>query len=32
MILIIAVFTGVFGVIFRIVMPLAAYPFTVGLS
>jgi Zn-dependent protease len=32
MILIIAVFTGVFGVIFRIVMPLAAYPFTIGLS
>jgi Zn-dependent protease len=32
LILIIAVFTGVFGVIFRIIMPLAAYPFTIGLS
>lgn len=31
-ILIIAVFTGVFGVIFSIVMPLAAYPFTIGLN
>ncbi len=31
-ILIIAVFTGVFGVIFGFVMPLAAYPFTIGLS
>ncbi len=30
--LIIAVFTGVLGVIFRIVMPLAAYPFTIGLN
>jgi Zn-dependent protease len=30
--LIIAVFTGVFSVIFRIVMPLAAYPFTIGLN
>lgn len=29
--LIIAMFTGVFSVIFRIVMPLAAYPFTIGL-
>jgi len=31
-ILIIAVFTGVFGVIFGFIMPLAAYPFTIGLS
>jgi Zn-dependent protease len=31
-ILIVAVFTGVFGVIFRFVMPLVAYPFTIGLS
>jgi Zn-dependent protease len=30
-ILIIGVFTGVFGVIFSILMPLAAYPFTIGL-
>lgn len=30
--LIIAVFTGVFSFIFRIVMPLAAYPFTIGLN
>jgi Zn-dependent protease len=30
--LIIAVFTGVLSVIFRIVMPLAAYPFTIGLN
>lgn len=30
--LIIAVFTGIFSVIFRIVMPLAAYPFTIGLN
>jgi Zn-dependent protease len=29
--LIVAVFTGVFGVIFSIIMPLAAYPFTIGL-
>jgi Zn-dependent proteases len=29
--LIIAVFTGVFGVLFSIIMPLAAYPFTIGL-
>ena len=29
--LIIGVFTGVFGVIFSIIMPLAAYPFTIGL-
>ncbi len=29
--LFIAVFTGVFGVIFRIVMPLASYPFIIGL-
>src|SRR3984893_2983379 len=31
-ILMIAVFTGVFGVIFKIVMPLVSYPFTIGLS
>lgn len=30
--LIIAVFTGVFGVIFRVVMPLASYPFIIGLT
>lgn len=30
--LFIAVFTGVLGVVFRIVMPLASYPFTIGLS
>lgn len=30
--LIIAVFTGVFGVVFRVVMPLASYPFVIGLS
>jgi Zn-dependent protease len=30
-ILMIAVFTGVFGVIFSIVMPLVSYPFTIGL-
>ncbi len=30
--LIIAVFTGVLGVIFRIVMPLASYSFTIGLN
>src|SRR5437870_2840157 len=30
--LIIALFTGIFGVIFSIIMPLAAYPFTIGLS
>src|SRR6266850_7944351 len=30
--LIVAMFTGVFGVIFRIIMPIATYPFTVGLS
>ena len=30
-ILFIAVFTGVFGFIFKIVMPLASYPFTIGL-
>jgi Zn-dependent protease len=29
--LIIGVFTGVFGAIFSIIMPLAAYPFTIGL-
>lgn len=29
--LIIAVFTGVFGVIFSVIMPLVAYPFTIGL-
>lgn len=32
MLLFIAIFTGVFGVIFRVVMPLAAYPFVIGLS
>ncbi len=31
-ILIVAVFTGVFGVIFRFVMPLVSYPFIIGLS
>lgn len=30
-ILFIAVFTGVFGFIFKIVMPLVSYPFTIGL-
>lgn len=30
--LIVAMFTGVFGVIFRIVMPIVSYPFTIGLS
>jgi Zn-dependent protease len=30
--LIVAVFTGVFGVVFSIVMPLASYPFVIGLS
>jgi len=30
--LIIAVFTGVLGVIFKLVMPLASYPFLIGLS
>ncbi|HYY58272.1 MAG TPA: site-2 protease family protein [Pyrinomonadaceae bacterium] len=32
MLLILAVFTGVFGVLFRIVMPLASYPFIIGLT
>ncbi len=32
MILIIAMFTGVFGMIFRIIMPLVSYPFIIGLS
>jgi Zn-dependent protease len=31
-ILIIAMFTGVFSVIFRVIMPLVSYPFTIGLS
>ena len=30
-ILIIAVFTGVFGVIFSVIMPIVTYPFTIGL-
>ncbi|CAN5513297.1 MAG: site-2 protease family protein [Pyrinomonadaceae bacterium] len=32
LLLFIAVFTGVLGVIFRIVMPVVSYPFTIGLS
>lgn len=32
LLLIVAMFTGVFGVIFRIIMPLVSYPFTIGLS
>jgi Zn-dependent protease len=30
-ILIIAVFTGVLGIVFRIIMPIVTYPFTIGL-
>jgi Zn-dependent protease len=30
--LIVAMFTGVFGVIFRYIMPVVSYPFTIGLS
>ena len=30
--LMVLMFTGVFGFIFRIVMPLASYPFVIGLT
>ena len=32
LILIVAMFTGVFGAIFRVIMPVVSYPFTIGLS
>src|SRR5258708_6733693 len=32
MLLIVAMFTGVFGAIFRVIMPLVSYPFIIGLS
>lgn len=32
LLLMVLVFTGVFGVVFRIVMPLVSYPFVIGLS